>query len=37
MAITGLSDEKIAEKYLKTAWNSVKYIANHYSEQVFWE
>jgi pyruvate formate lyase activating enzyme len=24
MAITGLSDEKIAETYLKTAWNSVK-------------
>jgi pyruvate formate lyase activating enzyme len=31
MGITDLSDEKLAKKYLKTAWKSVKYITDHYS------
>jgi pyruvate formate lyase activating enzyme len=35
MYITGLEDEKLAEKYMKTAWNSVKYIADQYCENVF--
>jgi len=35
MYITGLEDEKLAYKYMKTAWNSVKYIADQYCEEIF--
>ncbi len=36
MKITGLNDRELAEKYLKTSWNAVKYIIdNYYPEKVF--
>ncbi len=35
MHITGLNDEKLAEKYLETSWKAVEYIINNYFEDVF--
>lgn len=35
MHITGLTDEKLAQKYLKTSWKAVEYIINNYLEDVF--
>ncbi|MGF7118352.1 radical SAM protein [Methanobacterium oryzae] len=35
MHITGLNDEKLAEKYLETSWNAVEYIINNYLEDIF--
>ena len=32
MHITGISDEILAEKYLKTSWCAVKHIINHHTE-----
>jgi pyruvate formate lyase activating enzyme len=33
--ITGVNNQKIARKYLETAWNAVKYLVDNYSEKVF--
>lgn len=35
MGITGLDDEEIAEKYLKTSWDAVEYIINDYLDKIF--
>ncbi|MEM2265038.1 MAG: radical SAM protein, partial [Nitrososphaerota archaeon] len=35
MKITGIKDKKLAEKYLKTAWNAFEYIINNYKDKVF--
>ncbi|MEM1525298.1 MAG: hypothetical protein QW618_04065, partial [Nitrososphaerales archaeon] len=35
MKITGLKDEKIAEKYYRTSWEAVKYLINNYKDKVF--
>lgn len=35
MDITGLNDEKLAEKYLKTSWNAVQYIIDNYFKDIF--
>lgn len=35
MHITGLLDEKVAEKYLKTSWKAVEYIIDNYLENIF--
>ena len=35
MNVTGVEDEELAEFYLKTAWNAVKYIVDEYSDRVF--
>lgn len=32
MNITGLDDEKLAQKYLYTSWSAVSYIVNNYSD-----
>lgn len=33
--ITGLQDEKLAKKYLETAWKAMEYIIDVYSEEIF--
>lgn len=33
--ITGIDDEELAEKYLKTSWNAVEYIINKYIDKIF--
>jgi len=33
--ITGLTDTKLAEEYLKTSWSAVEYIIGEYSDDVF--
>ena len=33
--ITGVKDKTLAEKYLTTAWNAVKYLVDNYNEKVF--
>lgn len=35
MNITGIDDEELAEKYLKTSWDAVEYIINNYLEEIF--
>jgi len=35
MKITGISDKELAERYLKTAWNAIKYVIDHYKEEVY--
>jgi pyruvate formate lyase activating enzyme len=35
MKLTNLLNEKLAEKYLKTSWNSVKYIIDNYLTKIF--
>jgi len=35
MRITGIADRELAEKYLQTAWNAVKYIIDHYRDRVY--
>jgi pyruvate formate lyase activating enzyme len=35
MNITGLDDEKLAEKYLNTSWDAVQYIITNYFEDIF--
>ncbi len=35
MDVTGLNDEKLAEKYLKTSWDAVQYIIDNYFKDVF--
>ncbi|MGB9937245.1 MAG: radical SAM protein [Methanobacterium sp.] len=35
MDITGLDNQNLAEKYLKTSWNAVQYIADNYFEDIF--
>lgn len=35
MEITGLDDKKLAEKYLKTSWDAVKYIIDNYIDKIF--
>jgi len=35
MKITGLKDKLVAEKYLETSWNAVKYIINNYFDKIF--
>jgi len=33
--ITGITDKELAEKYLNTAWNAIKYLVDHYKEKVY--
>jgi pyruvate formate lyase activating enzyme len=33
--ITGITDGDLAEKYLETAWDAVKYVADNYLDRVF--
>lgn len=35
MRITGIRDRELAEKYLSTAWNAIKYIIDHYRDRVY--
>lgn len=35
MRITGLSDKKLAARFLKTSWDAVDYVATRYKEKVF--
>jgi len=35
MAITGVHDAGLAERYLRTSWEAVRYLADRYSERVF--
>ncbi len=35
MRITGIRDRELAERYLKTSWNAVKYIVDNYREEVY--
>jgi pyruvate formate lyase activating enzyme len=35
MKITGIGDKGLAEKYLNTAWEAIKYIRDRYLEKVF--
>ncbi len=35
MNITGLGDDKLAQKFLETSWNAVKYIIDNYSSDIF--
>ena len=35
MRITGIKDEGVAERYLRTAWNAIEYVAKNYSDRVF--
>jgi pyruvate formate lyase activating enzyme len=35
MKITGLKNRELAEKYLQTAWESIKYIVNKYRDKMF--
>jgi pyruvate formate lyase activating enzyme len=35
MKITKIKDKVLADKYLKTSWNAVKYILRNYSDEVF--
>lgn len=35
MRITGLRDREIAKIYLENSWNAIKYIVDHYKDQVY--
>ncbi|RLE71619.1 MAG: radical SAM protein, partial [Thermoprotei archaeon] len=35
MEITGVRDRELAEKYLRTAWNAARYIADNYADKVY--
>ncbi len=35
MRISGISNQDLAIRYLSTAWDAIRHITNHYSEQVF--
>lgn len=35
MKITGIRDKELAERYLQTSWNAVKYIADNYADRVY--
>ncbi len=35
MRITGIADSRLAERYLRTAWAAVKYIADRYAGEVY--
>jgi len=35
MRISGLNDGEIAEKFLKNAWNALKYLVDEYSDRIF--
>lgn len=35
MEITGINDEELAEKYLKTSWDAVVYIIENYFDKIF--
>jgi pyruvate formate lyase activating enzyme len=35
MRITGIEDEDLARKYLKTAWEAIDYVVSNYKERVF--
>ncbi len=35
MKITGISDRELASRYLKTAWEAIKYIADNYADEVY--
>jgi pyruvate formate lyase activating enzyme len=35
MKITHLKDENLADKYLTTSWDAVKYILDHYGDKIF--
>ncbi|RJS79567.1 hypothetical protein CW711_02550 [Candidatus Bathyarchaeota archaeon] len=35
MKITAVRDRKLAERYLETSWNAVKYLVDNYGEKIF--
>lgn len=35
MDITGVTDRRLAELYLKTSWNAVKYLVDNYKDRVY--
>lgn len=35
MNISGIKDENVAERYLKTSWNAIKYLADKYRDRVY--